>query len=533
MQKIPSGPFARPRSNVTENNTNQNNYNSNHNILTPQNNLPTNGQSLYHHEYLHNHRAATTNNSYNNHRPPPIAVGGPCSMGFDQVDNSNAGMNARPVMALTPNSLGDMQIPSETSETSSSSEPSSSSEEWESGECCDQIISSTTSNVIEVRSSDNFDKMQAINNQLDLKCGVKFSKNSSSNCTVVVKSDDHDDDREVIHLDYSEKKPQERHSLQIKHYSDDNYYLGSSVSLVVASAIPISRSKQPSSDSANQSQSLTSTNASPPITKILSQRKKFKAKSGIPHASVTATTGKKIRWLANMKSDPDFRETLNKNVHFRATTGLSPVRTSNDSLNSDYYSSICDKQLSFGSPAKSPSDFIRLSKVQELKSHEECPDIVVATKKKVTPEFCTPPPPNTPTTPGGRTSPSLCSQNPPYDDDSRKSPAKTENSFRQRFFNFTRRDHDTSPLPQTPNAIPIIKITNDADIPLPSNTDTDKTETKPSSNSKFSFRDLRHEIQSAIKMHHQHTHATIPSSTSESNDNNNKGNSDKKSKKIG
>lgn len=510
MQKIPCGPFAKPRSTGIDNNTNQNNCNSNHNILTQQNNLPTNGQSLYHHQYRHHHHQAT-NNSYNNYRPPPISVGGPCGTGIDQVDNSNASMDARPVMALTPNSLVDMQIPSETSETSSSSEPSSSSEEWESGECCDPIISSNVSN--------NFDETQAINNQLDVKCGVKFS--NSRSCTV--ECDDHD--RDMIHLDYlgrgenSEKKSEKQEkNLHKNHYSDDNYYMGSSVSLVAA-AIPIS-CPTPPTDPDNQSQSLTS--ASPP-TKILSQRKKFKAKSG--GGPVTTSTGKKIRWLANMKSDPDFRETLNKNVHFRAT-GLSPIRTSNDSLNSDYYSSICDKQLSFGSPAKSPSDLIRLSKVHEHR-RQECPDIVIASKKKppVIPEFCIPPP-NTPTTPGPTDQSSQ--------DDSRKSPAKTETSFKQRFFNFTRRDHDTgakeplSDAEQVSTSIPIIKI-NDTDnaLPLP-------TTTKASSNSKFSFRDLRHEIQSAIKMHHQQNHATASNNGGSNNDNhsNNKGNSDKKSKKI-
>lgn len=497
MQKIPCGPFAKPRSNATDNNTNQNNCNSNHNILTQQNNLqPTNGQSLYNHQYRHHHHHQQAN-SYNNHRPPAIAVGGPCSIGLDQVDNSNASMDARPVMALTPNSLVDMQIPSGTSETSSSSEPSSSSEEWESGECCE------SNNPISNVSSD---EMQANNKQLDVKCGVKFS-NDSSSCTV--ESDDHD--KEMIHLDYSQKQKSHK-----SHYSDDNYYLGSSVSLVASSATPISC---PKTDPDTQtSQSLTIISASPP-TKILSQRKKFKAKSGgASHA--TTSTGKKIRWLANMKSDPDFRETLNKNVHFRAATGLSPVRTSNDSLNSDYYSSICDKQLSFGSPAKSPSEFIRLSKVHENKTQEEeCPDIVIAIKKKtpvIPVEFCnpTPPPPNTPTT--------------PLMTDARKSPAKTENnSFKQRFFNFaTRRDNETTSARTTDTEIPIIKINDET-------TASSTIATKASStSSKFSFRDLRHEIQSAIKIHHQQNHTTTTTTSNSSNDNNNKGNRDKKSKKI-
>lgn len=501
MQKIPSGPFAKPRSTITDNNTNQNNCNSNHNILTQQNNLqqPTNGQSMYHqyrHHHHHHHLA-----SYNNYRPAAIPVGGPCSTGIDQVDNSNSSS----MDALTPNSLVDMQIPSETSETSSSSEPSSSSEEWESGECCENNPISS-SNVSESNSRKNSDEMQAINNNpLDVKCGVKFTSNfPCKNSKNVVKSDD---DHALIHLDYlhdAETKTEKTHETRKTHYNDDdNYYLGSSVSLV-ASAIPISC---PNSDQLTQS--LTS--ASPP-TKILSQRKKFKAKSTVIHANTASNNVKKIRWLANMKSDPDFRETLNKNVHFRTGTGLSPVQTSNDSLNStDYYSSICDKQLSFGSPAKSPGEFARINKLREHSKTHECQDIVIATTKKpsIIPEFGTPPPPNTPTTPTGAVPISI-------DDSARKSPVKTDvTTFKQRFFNFTRqppREHDTG-------EIPIIKINDDAD-----NDNSTQNNTKASS--KFSFRDLRNEIQSAIKMHHQQSHAT---SSSKDNDNN-KSNSDKKLK---
>ncbi|XP_055298204.1 phosphatidylinositol 3,4,5-trisphosphate 3-phosphatase cnrN [Sitodiplosis mosellana] len=76
---------------------------------------------------------------------------------------------------------------------------------------------------------------------------------------------------------------------------------------------------------------------------------------------------KKLRWLwNNMRSDPNFHETIVKTVNIQTpselTVGSSIVgsgscivgRPSSDSL--DIYSAICDNQLSVGSPYKSPSD---------------------------------------------------------------------------------------------------------------------------------------------------------------------------------
>lgn len=62
-------------------------------------------------------------------------------------------------------------------------------------------------------------------------------------------------------------------------------------------------------------------------------------------------TVKKMRWLTNMRSDPDFRETLAKSVNIQP-------RQSIDSLDTDFYSAICDNQLSVGSPCKSPSELL-------------------------------------------------------------------------------------------------------------------------------------------------------------------------------
>lgn len=64
----------------------------------------------------------------------------------------------------------------------------------------------------------------------------------------------------------------------------------------------------------------------------------------------------KLRWLKNMQSDPEFPETILKTVNIQQPSELVSVRQSNDSLDMDYYSAICDNQLSVGSPYKSPSD---------------------------------------------------------------------------------------------------------------------------------------------------------------------------------
>uniref|UniRef100_A0A336LPS5 Phosphatidylinositol 3,4,5-trisphosphate 3-phosphatase and dual-specificity protein phosphatase PTEN n=1 Tax=Culicoides sonorensis TaxID=179676 RepID=A0A336LPS5_CULSO len=540
LQKIPCGPFAKPRSIAFDNNTNNCNNSNNHNILTQQNNIsPTNGQTMYTHHHrnqYHRHHMAT-NNTFNNYRPPIIASGGPCSAvdgGIDHVDSSN-NSNCRNMEVLNPNPMVDMQIPSETSETSSSSEPSSSSEEWESGECCNHIIYSNYkidgSSCSNYSDNNNKQEMQANNSnkQLDvMKCGVLNLVNSDYNCSDNIEECD-DNSKKLIHLDYLDKKlgtNEMKHGQESRnktHYSDDNYYLGSSVSLAAAVSIPSISSSQNNTES-----HLSTTSASPP-TKILTQRKKFKAKTDI------TVSGKKIRWLANMKSDPDFRETLNKNVHFRPSAGLSPVRTSNDSLNSDYYSSICDKQLSFGSPAKSPSELTRLARVQESTHKTECSDIVVANKKKTPPipEFRDVVPPNTPTTPYLPNSAHVT-----HTTADRKSPAKLEpTSFKQRFFNFTRREHEHHVSPNKIDQISILTMENEISGVNKHENNIDSVSSQSKASSKFSFRDLKHEIQSAIKSHHQHNNNRSSSTSSNGkssdksmdNDSNMESNENKKS----
>lgn len=74
------------------------------------------------------------------------------------------------------------------------------------------------------------------------------------------------------------------------------------------------------------------------------------------NVNVSKLDSKKMRWLWNMRSDPDFHETIVKTVNIQAPSKLTG-RQSSDSL--DIYSTICDKELSVsGSPYKSPSDCI-------------------------------------------------------------------------------------------------------------------------------------------------------------------------------
>lgn len=72
------------------------------------------------------------------------------------------------------------------------------------------------------------------------------------------------------------------------------------------------------------------------------------------NVNVSKLGTKKMRWLWNMRSDPDFHETIVKTVNIQTTSELGG-RQSSDSL--DIYSTICDKELSVsGSPYKSPND---------------------------------------------------------------------------------------------------------------------------------------------------------------------------------
>lgn len=82
---------------------------------------------------------------------------------------------------------------------------------------------------------------------------------------------------------------------------------------------------------------------------------------------------KKMRWLSNMRSDPDFRNTIVKTVNIQSPNALHARQQSSDSLDMDYYSTICDNQLSVGSPYKSPSDraspMLRTSSSKRHQSH--------------------------------------------------------------------------------------------------------------------------------------------------------------------
>lgn len=90
------------------------------------------------------------------------------------------------------------------------------------------------------------------------------------------------------------------------------------------------------------------------------QAQQFKAKSS--HIKITGNSNSLKKRLTNMRSEPDFCEALAKNVNL-----LRPTRQAVDSVENDYYSQICDNQLSVGSPCsqylRSPDDWRSSCKV--------------------------------------------------------------------------------------------------------------------------------------------------------------------------
>lgn len=107
------------------------------------------------------------------------------------------------------------------------------------------------------------------------------------------------------------------------------------------------------------------------------QPQQFKAKSN--NIKIKNTNGIRRRWLSStMRSDPDFCEIVNS-VNIR-------TRHSNENLlDVDYYSKLCDNQLSVGSPCKSPSELLIKSNRTQIeaisnnrKPSNECDVLVVA-----------------------------------------------------------------------------------------------------------------------------------------------------------
>lgn len=70
-----------------------------------------------------------------------------------------------------------------------------------------------------------------------------------------------------------------------------------------------------------------------------------------------------------MQTNPGFRCELAKQLNFR-------TRNSSECLDTDYYSAICDNQLSVGSPCKSPSDLLK--KNLKTTKTNDCQTLVVA-----------------------------------------------------------------------------------------------------------------------------------------------------------
>lgn len=90
------------------------------------------------------------------------------------------------------------------------------------------------------------------------------------------------------------------------------------------------------------------------------QAQQFKAKSS--HIKITGNSNSLKKRLTNMRSEPDFCEALAQNVNL-----LRPTRQAVDSVENDYYSQMCDNQLSVGSPCsqflRSPDDWRSSCKV--------------------------------------------------------------------------------------------------------------------------------------------------------------------------
>ncbi|XP_055642873.1 serine-rich adhesin for platelets isoform X1 [Toxorhynchites rutilus septentrionalis] len=108
----------------------------------------------------------------------------------------------------------------------------------------------------------------------------------------------------------------------------------------------------------------------------------------------------KFRWLKNLRSDPNLKNILAKkgadlmtltqsNLPIRtpsppsttipiaaeSLTRLLPTASNENFLSLDYYSSICDKQLSFESPSKSPGRLMKLNLARKrLPEEEDLPD---------------------------------------------------------------------------------------------------------------------------------------------------------------
>lgn len=82
--------------------------------------------------------------------------------------------------------------------------------------------------------------------------------------------------------------------------------------------------------------------------------------------SATNVASRKMRWMSNMRTDPDFRDAFARNVNVvvrptmpRRAMRATPDDDSQDEV--DFYSAVCDTQLSVGtSPCKSPQELMAL-----------------------------------------------------------------------------------------------------------------------------------------------------------------------------
>lgn len=416
MQKITSGPFADPYRHLISYQKNNSHKNRNHILATVNNGGAASGNNKNNHNQSENNYNNHTSSlpspqqhqSYNPRRPSLTAA-------LQQAVIANSGPGDIDVVdnsnCLPPSRTLVTNVQDMHTPSESNSETLSSSEQSSSsGEEWEsgELLSS------EQKFDSTSDKSTTAAATTAIAVGCSGKKHHTNPNTVPATYDDD-------HNPY---------------YSDDNYYYGSSLG----------------------------------NTRSLSQRKKFKA-TKVP-TSTNPIMEQKMRWLANMRSDPDFAETLKSNVQFRSPN-------SNDSLNSDYYSSICDKQLSFGSPCKSPGELVRMASVAENVT-DECSDIVVASK-----------PPQVATGFAPKTAIEPC-----------KSPSKTD-IFKARFFSFARREitPSTPDKSETAGPIPLITVDSshcDSKVVSPQ-LGTSPAGPRPNRCTPFSFREIRQEIQSVIR----------------------------------
>lgn len=310
--------------------------------------------------------------------------------------------------------------PSESSEASNS-ESSADDDGWESGE----------SNLRNASNLKNLQKNENYYHTEDNYYCYNVNKNNSNNnncptrtppttTTVTTLSSDNDIDK--VHINNFDSNPiqlppssKKSFTKNYKFYSKRRNSSNSSSSCSSTctsnnNKILFSSSSSTSSLGNNNSNRNNNNNGNSIIKKndrvnsfkIINRKENFVQQSNNNNSNINnnnnnCSSNKAAKWLKNMRSDQDIKENLSNVVNFRVTTtttssySSSPKNVggnvSNENLESDYYSSICDKQLSFvgsASPCKNIVDLVKLLHVQQSPPNEIDNTVKVATEN--TPE---------------------------------------------------------------------------------------------------------------------------------------------------